>query len=158
MRVTKDEVAILVEQILQKRKDEYLIKVELFWKEVEKYFRSRTDPKILECYELYPNYFNKLYFHVRGAGVGINIDVPTLKNCSFTPSDTNEKIIKLAAELCEIYGMIGKVRESLKAHISSLRTLERIKDQFPEVTIEPKVKTMELSLITPDMLYWLEKG
>lgn len=157
MRVTKNECAIIADQILQKRKDEYLIKVESFWKEVEKYFRSITDPKVLECYELYPKYFNRLYFHVRGAGIGINIDVPTLRNCSFTPSDTNEKIIKLAAELSEMYEMINKAKESLKAHLSSLRTFEKIKEQFPEVTIEPKGKTMEISLITPDLLSWIKK-
>jgi hypothetical protein len=156
MRVTKNDCSILAEQILQKRKDEYAIKCQSFENEVERYYRSIIDPKVLEVYKSHPQYFNRLYFSVRGV-FSKNIDVPTLRNCSYSPSDTNEKIIKLAAELSEIHGMIEKVKESLKAHLLSLRTLEKIKEQFPDVTIEPKGKTMELSLITPDLLNWIKK-
>lgn len=157
MRVTKSECAILTEQILQKRKDEYAIKVESFLNEVEKYFRSITDPKVLECYELHPKYFNKIFFRVSGAGIGESINVPAFRQGGFTPSDTNEKIVKLASELYEMYTMIAKVRESLNSHLFSLRTFEKIKDQFPEVTIDQKGKTMELSLITPDLLSWIKR-
>jgi uncharacterized phage infection (PIP) family protein YhgE len=156
MRVTKNDVNILVEQILQKRKDEFEIKSQNFENEVEKYYRSIIDPKILEAYKTHPQYFARLFFSVRNC-FGKNINVPTLRNCSYTPSDTNEKIIKLAAELCEMKEMIGKAKESLKAHLSSLRTFEKIKEQFPDVTLESKNKTMEVSLITPDLLSWIKK-
>jgi hypothetical protein len=156
MRVTKNECSILVEQILQKRKDEYAIKSKSFINDVEKYFRSITDPKVLEVYESHPKYFNKLYFSVRGAGIGKNINVPTMRSCSHTVTDTNEKIVKISNELCEMYSKVDQARESLMAHLLSLRTLERIKEQFPEVTIEPKGKTMELSMITPDLLNWVK--
>lgn len=158
MRVTKSEVAILVEQILQKRKDDYAIESEKFLKVVVDYFRANTDQEVLRVYEKHPKYFDNLYFTVRNAGIDSNINVPTNANRSFTPSDTNKEIVDMASKLTEMYSMIAQARESLNAHLLSLRTFERIKEQFPEVTIEPKGKTMELSLITPDMLSWLKKG
>jgi hypothetical protein len=156
MRVTKNECIVLVEQILQKRKDEFAIKTESLLKDAEKYFKSITDPKILEAYEVDPKYFRQIYFSVRSASIGENINAPTNRNISLTPTDTNEKIVKATKELCELNSKLTQARESLMAHLLSLRTLERIKEQFPEVKIEPKGKTMELSMITPDLLNWVK--
>ena len=126
----------------------------------QKYYRTTIDQKILDAYDSNPKYFNKLYFQVRssvGTCVGMNINVPTQRQNAFTPSDTNQKITGLASEIIEIYEMIYKAKESLRSHLISLRTFEKIKEQFPEVTIEQKGKTMELSLITPDLLAWIKK-
>ena len=156
MRLTKDDCNKIAKQLLQKRYDEFDIKVESLKIALKNYFISKTPDIIKQGYSENPTYFTKISFSLGIDRRSFLLDVPSVYKYTITIADTDSSLVKKHGELNALFSKIKQTEEALKAHLYSLRTLEKVKRQFPDVAMEEKPKTTNVSIITPNVINWLK--
>lgn len=156
MRLTKSDCIKLSNQILQKRIDEFEIKLEELKGKIYKHMKSKVPYEVMETFSKFPKYFKTSYVSLSSFRSSVTLDFPCETTNSYSITDTNETLLKEYKVIVDMYSKIQQTREPLVTHLFKLGTLKRVQDLFPEVSLEAKEKSKELSIITPELLKWLK--
>jgi len=158
MALTKIECGKIAKQILQKKQDEFDIKLEELKKDLFIFFNNGTPKDILLSYNEYPKYFTDVYFRIEFCKSSFTLKVPSKKShITHLIVETEKQHILKYKELEELYNKIKQAENALIEHLYKLRTIEKVILQFPDVEIEQKPKTTSVTLITPEFLDWIKK-
>ena len=158
MRLTKIDCAKIAKQILQKKNDEFDIKMEELKSDLLDHFIREIPKDIFKDYNQNPEYFTNINFNLNINKRSFRINCPSKKGTSYyTITDTSTSLLLKHKSLEELFSKIKQSEISLVEHLYKLRTFEKVLIQFPDVTIEQKPKTTDVSLITPELLDWIKK-
>lgn len=154
-RITKQIAKELTEKLLVKRSKELEELRKVAAGIVHNEYSKKIPEDVRLCFIKHRSYFKniqcgltKKYFFY--------LDLPGCSGGVLRPIDLGDESMKIAAEVEEFENELWKAQITLESAIFDLRTINAVKNTFPELDISDNPKLFP-SKITPDLIQWLNK-